>query len=552
MVVYNTLGWKLSETDSDGVVRSWTYDRCGRTLIETLAGKDTVRSYDTLGQEISRIEANGSAVKYTFDLFGRVDKESQERSSGVVMKPTTPTYHALSRPVVTTVSDLVHGTTRTSTATYPSGTELVTQVDIAYRDATLTVSYDGFGRESSRVALTSAGQHTLALGEFDGGDRPQRVTLDGHDRHLRYDGAGRVVQESGYGYQTGSDGAQLAYDPVTGRLASESYRFGFLGGTASDRTHQYTAEGRLAAESISGFPSTTYAYDAASGNLVGIRRGTEPTTTLVYAEGNRLAALRSGAATTALFAFDSRGRRESQGTPAAPRAVTYRYDDSDRLVAWSDAARGVSAAFAYDANGQRTRSTVTSGSVTTTTTYAYDGLVLLGLSAERSDGATWAVAYVPDAAGRPWLGVYSGTEATAPVSFGVLTTQRGDVAELIDEDGTAFAYMSYDAYGNPGAVATTGTAAVPARMAAIAQANPLRYAGYCYDGFSGLYYLLLAAVLRPGHGELHHQGPRQGRREGKRVPVLRRGPGGAGGSERAENMEVWLVLEGVQNPGGCT
>ncbi|MCE5191814.1 MAG: hypothetical protein LLG08_08670 [Actinomycetia bacterium] len=35
-----------------------------------------------------------------------------------------------------------------------------------------------------------------------------------------------------------------------------------------------------------------------------------------------------------MFGFDSRGRRESQGTPAGPRAVTYGYDDSDRLVAY--------------------------------------------------------------------------------------------------------------------------------------------------------------------------------------------------------------------------
>ncbi|KAF0206997.1 MAG: RHS repeat-associated core domain-containing [Actinobacteria bacterium] len=114
---------------------------------------------------------------------------------------------------------------------------------------------------------------------------------------------------------------------------------------------------------------------------------------------------------------------------------------------------------------------------------------MLALSAERSNGTTWGVTYVPDGAGRPWLGVYAGTETTVPVSFGILTTQRGDVTELIDANVVVFAYMTYDVYGNPGSVATTGTATIPAAVAAaIANANPLRYAGYCYDGFSGLYY----------------------------------------------------------------
>ncbi|MCE5191502.1 MAG: polymorphic toxin type 44 domain-containing protein, partial [Actinomycetia bacterium] len=489
VTAYNSLGWKLSETDSDGVVKSWTYDRCGRTVVETLAGKDTVHAYDALGHEVSSKEANGTSVRYVFDRLGRALVETQEDSSGVVLKRTSRTYDALSRSIDTTVSDLEHGTTRTSSATYPSGTELVTHADIAYKDTTLTVSYDGSGRESSRVALTAAGQHTLALGEFDGADRPKLVTLDNHNRHLTYDESGRVKQETGYGYQSGSIGAQLGYDRATGRLANESYLFRFLGSTASVRTHQYTAEGRLAAEAITGFPSTTYAYQAGSGNLIGMRRGTDATTTLVYAEGNRLAALRSGATTTTVFGFDSRGRRDSQGTLANPRAVTYGYDDSDRLSAYGDAVRGISATFTYDSHGQRTRSTVTSGSITTTTTYTYDGLTLLALSSERSNGTTWGVTYVPDGAGRPWLGVYSGTETTVPVSFGVRTTERGDVTELIDANVVVFAYMTYDAYGNPGSVATTGTATIPAAVAAtIANANPLRYAGYCYDSFSGLYY----------------------------------------------------------------
>ncbi len=114
---------------------------------------------------------------------------------------------------------------------------------------------------------------------------------------------------------------------------------------------------------------------------------------------------------------------------------------------------------------------------------------MLALAAERSDGTTWSVTYLPDSAGRSCAGVYAGSETTSPVAFGILTSERGDVAELIDLDGTPFAYTSYDAYGNPGADAVTGTTEVSAALArSIADANVLRYAGYCFDAFSGLYY----------------------------------------------------------------
>ncbi|MBC7266226.1 MAG: hypothetical protein H5T75_04545, partial [Coriobacteriia bacterium] len=183
----------------------------------------------------------------------------------------------------------------------------------------------------------------------------------------------------------------------------------------------------------------------------------------------------------------SRGRRASQGTPASPQAVRFTYDDADRLVGYSDASRGVSASYAYDAYGQRVRSVVASGSLVTTTTYAYDGLSLLYATTVRSDGTTESVAYLYDAAGAPVAGIYEGSAAAAPVAFFIATTARGDVAELLDASGAPFALYSYDAYGNPGQVRTAATARISAPLAAaVARANALRYAGYAYDAHSGL------------------------------------------------------------------
>jgi RHS repeat-associated protein len=70
-----------------------------------------------------------------------------------------------------------------------------------------------------------------------------------------------------------------------------------------------------------------------------------------------------------------------------------------------------------------------------------------------------------------------------------VTTGRGDVRALTDTSGEAFAFYSYDAYGNPLACQTRATASLDATTSAeIAGANVLRYAGYAYDAHSGLYY----------------------------------------------------------------
>ncbi|MDI6844438.1 MAG: RHS repeat-associated core domain-containing protein [Anaerosomatales bacterium] len=356
------------------------------------------------------------------------------------------------------------------------------------------MTYDGAGREASRVASTPAGVLSLSFSDFDAAGRPCAIDAGSAGSKTRvFDQAGRLSSESGYGYASDPavPGAELSYNGNTGRLEAEAYRFAFGGRTDSVRSYAYTADGRLASASISGMPDAAYAYEPGTGNLIGIKRGSEPTTTLAYEQGSgRIAALLSQGATQTVFSFDSRGRRASQGTPASPQTVRFFYDDADRLVGYSDASRGVSASYAYDAYGQRLRSVVASGSLVTTTTYAYDGLSLLYATTVRSDGTTESVAYLYDAAGAPLAGIYEGSAAAAPVAFFIATTVRGDVAELLDSSGAPFALYSYDAYGNPGQVRTAATARISAPLAAaVARANALRYAGYAFDAHSGLYYL---------------------------------------------------------------
>ena len=81
---------------------------------------------------------------------------------------------------------------------------------------------------------------------------------------------------------------------------------------------------------------------------------------------------------------------------------------------------------------------VRQGSLTTTATYTHAGLSLLSLAAERSDGATYSLAYFYDESGRPFSAVYAASDAS-PTLVHLVTTDRRDVVELLHATGTPLA-----------------------------------------------------------------------------------------------------------------
>ncbi len=75
----------------------------------------------------------------------------------------------------------------------------------------------------------------------------------------------------------------------------------------------------------------------------------------------------------------------------------------------------------------------------------------------------------------------------------MITNGRGDVVELLDANGNAFAAYHYDAWGLPqgsgNGITTTSTNLITSTLASqIASRQVLRYADYVYDSESALYY----------------------------------------------------------------
>jgi RHS repeat-associated protein len=482
---YNSLGWVLTTTDPSGLLTRNAYDRDGRltdqvSIVSGAPDAAVHHDFDVLGNEINKVNPDGSSLQTTFDVFGRSTR-SVQFAGGVKVHDVSSLIDETGRTLES--SDTVTGIrTVNSFAASVTGTSLVTKT---LSDATMTVAATAAGTETTRTfsvtGMPGSGPLTTSVRSRNIAQVPQmwKVVLPGYAGFYRtdvFDAEGRMQ------FQMDQTDANYTYDPRTGLKTSESvYGNSLL--APQNSAYTYTDAGRIAT-AIVNTSTTNYVFDG-SGQIV-----SAGATAFGYL-GGRLATSTIGGVTTT-YTLDARGRRTSQSSPT--RVTTYGWDPrADRLASCTiDVAPlgspDITAAFTYDAAGQRTGSVVTSGGVTTTSTYTYEGLQLTRLVSATS-GVTTTLTYLYDELGRPLVitASFSDTSAVYPVSPQV--DGHGDVRGILDMALKPIASFAYDVYGNPTAQATAATTLVPAPFAdRIAAVQPLRYAGYAYDSFSGLYY----------------------------------------------------------------
>lgn len=240
--------------------------------------------------------------------------------------------------------------------------------------------------------------------------------------YYEYNNRGQIFMESEF-----TDGGTFAkdytYDGLN-RLTSEKITKN--GAVTVERTYAYDTNGRM----------TSFGGNA-----------------LVYDNRGRLTGFGSKT-----FTYDNYGNRTSDGT----RTYTW---TRGRLLS---ALAGVS--YTYDVNGRRF--TKTSNGVTST--YFYDGNDLL--VENKSNGKEFRFFY--DNEGVCGFRYYNGTGWT---NYMYVKNAKGDVLEVVKENGDVVAAYSYDAWGN---------CTVESQSDGIGDMNPIRYRGYYYDSETNLYYLL--------------------------------------------------------------
>lgn len=472
----NVLGWKLSTTDFDGVVTKNVFDAAGRLVSSSVNGLVTSTDYDSCGRAWRRTNPEGSSLVATYDVFGR-QIGTRETAGTTLIKETGASFDGLGRPVQARVASPHWPGLKTSIVAHAADGTVTSTETCDGGAITLASSTDGTGLLRSWDAAVYGKNVDLSVVSTDLAGRVTATRSNALplSRTSSYTDAGRLGRTT-----LGAASADYVYGATSGKKSAETLRFA-IGGRTESNGYTYDVTGRVVSATIGGI-TTRYAYDAATGALSGYKRGAAATCTLSYEPSGtgRLAA--AGAKT---YRSDALGRRTQSGPAGNPAETAYRWV-GERLVHVAGPS-GV-AAYTYDAAGQRMSSVVTRGGLTTTTRYDYDGICLLGLSATRSDGATWDVRYLYDDSGDPFAGVYRSNTVPA-TAFAIEVTDRGDVRELLDASGQSFAFYSYDAYGVATAVTSAQTARVGASKAAeIASRQVLRYASYVYDSESSLYY----------------------------------------------------------------
>jgi RHS repeat-associated protein len=519
---YNVLNWVLTTTAADAIETVFTYNSAGNVTQEKVAANTTTYTINAAGNVTRVADPQDRRSDMKYDVFGRMIRETQSIAGSPRMNVSDVivTLDSLGRMVAT--SDSLLGLSQAVTYPLDTPSSVPDVVTIgsggSQVQTTILTGADGF-EASEQITIASSPQLPSVLRTIDTRDDARRVTSATIDpgngsllaaRYL-YDGAGRPQRQwgtsgGGSGYTAAAETTDAyTYDVSSGLKIGDNLQLASVG-TAGPlvSSYSYSSDGRLSEATTNGF-TIGYAFNPL-GNLVTISPSGNNPTTLAYDAGSRLQTTQVGGVTTTYFSWDTaNGRRTSQGPTANttdPR-IRYTYTGTGRLATYVDETRvpQVSAAYTYDAQGQRTKSAVAISGQTTTTQFSYQGLLLMGLSATQTGGApndSWRITYLYDENDRPYAGIYRQPDSSAqPVFFGIIATDRGDVVSLLDAAGNPFAAYRYDAWGSPqgaGNLATgvwtqsTGLAS-QAVADAIATRQPLRYASYCYDSESGLYYL---------------------------------------------------------------
>jgi RHS repeat-associated protein len=491
---YNTLGWVLQTVDANGVTTLRTYDAHGVVTDETIGTAGTTHStYDVANRLLTLTDPNGDVLTNTYDVFGNRHEESHQDWSGIPLKDVVTNYDSLGR--ATSESESVSG--RSHTWTYPVNTPSITQETVSYDASPLTstqINRNVRGMETSRVTTIASGTTLTRTTSDSLSGRDQADCWTGVSLQLSgfgaltigrsFDDAGRITTQSGAGF---ASAGSYTYNATSGLKSNQTLPLA-LGGAANDN-YTYSLDGRLHT-----WGAATYTYDGA-GNLTG-----DGASTFTYGTSgtpNRLVGSTTGGATTVYGWDQGNSWRTSQGPTNNPTQIQYTYVKSGaptsngRMTRYQNSTTSTDAGYAYDASGQRVRSAVTRAGVTTTTTFVYDGLALLRLSATQNQ-TSWRIDYLYDEEGTVFGGVYrSPASSTSPTYFTMITNDHGDVLELLDANGVAFASYRYDPWGLPLASGTTiaQTSLVSTNLAGeIAARQVLRYASYAYDSESGLYY----------------------------------------------------------------
>ena len=411
----------LRYNNNEQTAFNYTYNRFGSVsaITDTASGIAKIYDYDTVGRLISARTENGTndvfRTHYTYDGLSRLDTLKYVYSTAAGTRYTheySATYGEDSRVNTFGLNGIF----------------------------SITPTFDGLGRQSSRVLKN---------------------------------GSGAQVEKEAYTFTAGAGGANA----TTTLIDSVTY-YG-AGTTGTQYSYEYDKTGNLTAIKKNGTTLHTYTYDSLGQLTSWYNAATDKTVRYGYYKGGNLKNIYDGEDTVS-FVYNN-------GDGIADRLMVYdgqllSYDDIGNplnfrdgiSMTWKNGRQlatltngQTSASYDYDESGIRTKKTVNG----VTTTFQLDGSKIVS---ENRNGTVQSYFYDENGS---VLGITYGGE-----NYYFRKNFRGDVLAILTASGEVVVEYSYDPWGN--ILAVTGTLA-----STLGADNPFRYRGYYYDTESCFYYL---------------------------------------------------------------
>ncbi len=414
---YDLAGRLVSSTDKVNTQSTYTYDIFDNVLSVAKGEESIIYTYDLMGNRTSMTDSSGTTT-YTYSPYGELTKEEKDS----ILK--TYTYDALGRITSANVQNS-EGVLTSQTYTYDNMGRLISTFN---GTDTAEYTYDA----NSNVLTETVNGTLLKSTTYNKANLPEVITTYLPDttettvRTYSSDGNLRTEHKNNKDTFYYYDGAnRLIYEGVFGSdISYEDFytydRFGnrvnkehtdLVTGEVQNVDYVYNNLNQLI-EQEDGTDTLTYTYDD-NGNMLEVKKNNEIIKTYTYDAFNRLATANVNG-NTAQYTYNGDNLRQ---TKTVNGVATHHVYDGQNIVA--------------DIG-------------TDTNTYVY-GVNLIGMRTNGSTMQTYA------------------------------TTPRGDVAKLMQTDGTYQEY-EYDAYGNP-----TGDNTYTV--------NPFGYTGQYTDYETGLVYL---------------------------------------------------------------
>ncbi|MEK4137489.1 RHS repeat-associated core domain-containing protein [Kurthia sp. FSL E2-0154] len=522
-VVYSIYGQKVKETDADGHTKSYTYDPMYPSTILSVTdgnGHKTAYQYDNNNNLTTLTDALNRQKTYTYNDNDQVT---------TVTMPNMKFSYEYDENGEMSQSELPSGVK--TTYTYNSDGQLA---QVQNGDEAIDYTYDENGNTTSILRDTKTlktygytaetnllANYTLGLFKQDYGyDEKERnnavTTAYGEDFKVKeattykensddVDHIQISADQVSHDYQSDIDVpnnkttitlnndlwkqvtqrndanllGSLTYTTKAQQLFKFGYEFTRAGNIAqTDVNGQvssfvYDANDQLTKETLPDGTVNTYDYDAVGNRTASEVNGEKAAFT--YNDANQIATKNETA-----YTYDA------DGNLLQDEHYKYTYNQQQRLTKVTTLDDQIIASYTYDENGLRLTKTVGD----TTHEYFYNDEVLDMEVVKVKDTVTEYRSYEWN--GYTPLGMIikkqneSGTFETNAYQF--ITNHRGDVLSIRDSEDQEVGAYTYDAYGN--VLTATGD---------LAEANPIRYAGYYYDEETKNYYLQ-ARYYNPANG----------------------------------------------------